>query len=80
MIIISCLLCAIIFHVRQSPKETAHAPNNMANEMNSEIKMNINPSYERNKQEQSQEDQYDYVVQDYLDIRQDTIKVDTNVS
>ena len=52
----------------------------MANEMNSEIKMNTNPSYESNKQEQSQEDQYDYVAHDYLDIRQDIIKVDTNLS
>ena len=42
--------------------------------------MNTNPSYESNKQEQNQEDQYDYVAQDYLDVRQDTIKVDTNLS
>ena len=42
--------------------------------------MNTNPSYESNKQEQNQEEQYDYVAQDYLDIRQDTIKVDTNLS
>ena len=80
MIIISCLLCVIIFRVRQSPKETAHVPNKMANEMTPDIKMNTNPSYESNKQEQNQEDQYDYIAQDYLDARQDTIKVDTNLS
>ena len=80
MFIISCLLCIIIFLVRQSRKQTAHAPNKTAIEMSSDIKMNTNPSYEINKQEQTQEGEYDYVVQDCLDNKQDTIKVDTNPS
>ena len=52
----------------------------MANEMSSDIKMNNNPSYESNKQEQNQEVQYDYVAQGHVDIRQGTIKMDTNPS
>ena len=80
MFIISCLLCFIIFLVRQSHKETAYATNKMATEMSSDIKMNTNPSYESNKQEQTQEDEYDYVSQDHLNNKQDTIKMDTNPS
>ena len=39
----------------------------MYTEMKSDIKMNTNPSYELNKQKQTQEDQYDYVAHDQLD-------------
>ena len=80
MFIISCLLCVIIFLVRKSHKETAHAANKMATEVSSDLKMNTNPSYESNKQEQNQEDEYDYVVQDHLNNKQDSIKMDTNPS
>ena len=48
--------------------------------MSSDIKMNTNPPYEINKQEQTQEDEYNYVVQDCLDNKQDTIKMDTDPS
>ena len=80
MFIISCLLCIIIFFVRQSRKKVVHAPNKMATEMSSDIKMNTNPSYESNKLEQNQEDEYDYVVQDHPNNKQGTIKMDTNPS
>ena len=79
MFIISCLLCVIICFVRQSRKDLVHAPNKMATEMSSDIKINTNSSYESNKQEQNQEDEYDYVSQDHLNYK-DTIKMDTNPS
>ena len=80
MFIISCLLCVIICFVRQSRKDLVHAPNKMAIEMSSDIKMNTNSSYESNKQEQNQEDEYDYVSQDHLNNKQGIIKMDTNPS
>ena len=78
MLIISCLLCVILFLVRRSCRKIVHAPNKMYTEMNSDIKMNTNPSYEINKQSQTQEDQYDYVAHDQLDNKHATIEMDTN--
>ena len=80
LLIISCLLCVILFLVRRSRKETARVPNKMYTEMKSDIKMNTNPSYEINMQKQTQEDQYDYVAHDQLDSKHAAIKMDTNPS
>ena len=52
-------------------------------ELNSDIKMNTNPSYSIMKQNRKQEDQYDYVLHNKISLKddvQDTIKMDTNPS
>ena len=55
----------------------------MVIEMNSDMKMNTNPSYSVTKLNEREEDQYDYVLHDKipsLDNTQDTIKMETNPS
>ena len=52
-------------------------------ELNSDIKMNNNPSYSITKQSTKQEDQYDYVLHNKSILQsdpQDTIKMDPNPS
>ena len=52
-------------------------------ELNSDIKMNNNPSYSITKQSTKQEDQYDYVLHNKFFLQndpQDTIKMDPNPS
>ena len=52
-------------------------------ELNSDIKMNTNPSYSIMKQNRKQEDQYDYVLHNKISLKddvQDTIKMETNPS
>ena len=55
----------------------------MVIEMNSDIKMNTNPSYSIIKQNRRQEDEYDYVLHDKISFQnnaQDTIKMESNPS
>ena len=52
-------------------------------EMDSDIKMNTNPSYNITKKSSEQEDQYDYTLHDKLALHDDpsrTMKMDTNLS
>ena len=55
----------------------------MVNEMNPDVKMSDNPSYNITTQNKKQEDQYDYVVHGKFSLQdntQDTIKMDSNPS
>ena len=74
----------MILYVRRSHKKRSHEfDNKMIIEMNSDIKMNTNPSYSIAKQSRKQEDQYDYVSHNKISLKdnvQDTIKMDTNPS
>ena len=74
----------MILCVRQFHKKRSHTfDNTMVIEMNSDIKMNTNPSYSITKQNRRKEDQYDYVLHDklsFLDNTQDTIKMESNPS
>ena len=78
------LLCVVILYVRQSHRKRSHEfDNKMMIEMNSDIKMNTNPSYSITKQNTKQEDQYDYVLHSKISLKddvQDTIKMDSNPS
>ena len=52
-------------------------------EMNSDLKMNTNPSYNITEQSRKQEDQYEYVLHNKISLTddvQDTIKMDSNPS
>ena len=78
------MLCVVILYVRRSRKKRSPAlDNKMMIEMNSDVKMNTNPSYSIAKQSNEQEHQYDYVLHDKVALQndpQDTIKMDTNPS
>ena len=78
------ILCVVILYVRRSRKKRSHECNDkMMIEMNSDIKMNINPSYSITEQNKKQEDQYDYVLHSKISLKddaQDTIKMDSNPS
>ena len=86
VILFIIILCVVILYVRRSRKKRSPAlDNKMMIEMNSDIKMNTNPSYGITKQSSEQEDQYDYVLHGEVVARQDdpqdtTIKMDTNPS
>ena len=81
-IIIMCVI--VILYVRRSHKKKSHEfDNKIMCEMNSDIKMNTNPSFSITNQSSEQEDQYDYVLHDNValyDNPQGTIKMDTNPS
>ena len=74
----------MILYIRQSRKKRSHEfDDEMMIEMNSVIKMNINPSYSITKQNKNQEDQYDNVFHNKISLKddaQDTIKMDSNPS
>ena len=78
------ILCVVILYVRRSRKKRSHEFNDkMMIEMNSDIKMNINPSYSITEQNKKQEHQYDYVLPNKIFLKydvQDTIKMDSNPS
>ena len=78
------ILCVVILCIRRSHKKRSHEfDNKMMIEMNSDVKMNTNPSYSIMKQNREQEDQYDYVLHNKVSLKdnvQDTIKMDTNPS
>ena len=78
------ILCVVILYVRRSHKKRSHEfDNKMMIEMNSDVKMNTNPSYSITEQNRKQEDQYDYVLHNKISLKddvQDTIKMDTNPS
>ena len=78
------LLCVVILYVRQSHKKRSHELDNlMMTEINSDVKMNTNPSYNTPEQSRTQEDQYDYVLHDKIFSKgdvQDTVKMDSNPS
>ena len=80
-IIIMCVI--VILYVRRSHKKKSHEfDNKIMCEINSDIKMNTNPSFSITKQS-SEQDQYDYVLHDKValyDNPQGTIKMDTNPS
>ena len=77
------VLCVVILYVRQSHRKRSHEfDNKMMIEMNSDIKMNTNPSYNITNQNRKQ-DQYDYVLHNKIshkDDVQDTINMDSNPS
>ena len=78
------ILCVVILCIRRSHKKRSHEfDNKMMIEMNSDVKMNTNPSYSITEQNRKQEDQYDYVLHNKISLKdnvQDTIKMDTNPS
>ena len=78
------LLCVVILYVRQCHKKTSHEfDNKMMIKMDSDMKMNTNPSYNITIQKREQEDQYDYVLHDNTALQddpQDTIKMNSNPS
>ena len=84
LFIIIILLFIKILYVRQFHKKKSHTfDNSMVIEMNSDIKMNTNPSYSITKQNRRQEDEYDYVLHDKISFQnnvQDTIKMESNPS
>ena len=84
LFIIIILLFVTILCVRQFHKKKSHTfDNSMVIEMNSDIKMNTNPSYSITKQNRRQEDEYDYVLHDKISFQnnvQDTIKMESNPS
>ena len=78
------ILCVVILYIRRSHKKRSHeSDNKMMIGMNSDIKMNTNPSYSITKQNRKQEGQCDYVSHDKKSLQedvQDTIMMDTNPS
>ena len=83
--IIISLLCIVIFCVKQSQKRRrSHSfDNKMVIEMNPDVKMNNNPSYNIITQNRKQEDQYDYAVHNKSHVQdntKDTMKIDSNPS
>ena len=85
LFIIISLLCVVILCIRRfHDKKRSHTfDNKMDIELNSDIKMNTNPSYSIMKQNRKQEDQYDYVLHNKISLKDDvqhTIMMDTNPS
>ena len=78
------ILCVVILYIRRSHKKRSHEfDNKMMIGMNSDIKMNTNPSYSITEQNRKQEGQCDYVSHDKKSLQedvQDTIMMDTNPS
>ena len=77
------ILCVVILYVRRSCKKRLHEFDDKMIEMNSDIKMNTNPSYSITEQNKKQENQYDYVLHNKMSLKddaQDTIKMDSNPS
>ena len=75
----------MILCVKQSQKRRSHSfDNKMVIELNPDVKMNDNPSYNIITQKRKQEDQYDYVVHNKFSLQDntkvDTIKMDSNPS
>ena len=85
LFIIISLLCVVILCIRQfHDKKRSHTfDNRIEIELNLDVRMNTNPSYNITKQNKKQEDQYDYVLQNKFflqDDPQDTIKMVSNPS
>ena len=84
LFIIIILLFVMILCVRQFHKKKSRTFNNgMVTGMNSNIKMNTNPSYSIIKQNGRQEDEYDDVLCDkitFQDNTEDTLKMESNPS
>ena len=79
------LLCGVMLGVRRSYKiRSLSLDNKMVIELNSDVKMDDNPSYNIVTQNQGkQDDQYDYVLHNTFSIQdntKDTIKMDSNPS
>ena len=77
------ILCVVILYIRRSHKKRSHEFDMMMIEMNSDVKLNTNPSYSITKQNRKQEDQYDYVLHNKISLKDDpqaTIMMDTNPS
>ena len=84
-VIFIIILCVVILYVRQSHKKRSHELDNMMTEINSDVKMNTNPSYSIPEQSRKQEVQYDYVLHDKIFLKDDVqdtviIKMGSNPS
>ena len=78
------LLCGVMWVRRSLKKRSLSLDNKMVIELNSDIKMDDNPSYNIVTQNQGkQDDQYDYVLHNTFSMQdntKDTIKMDSNPS
>ena len=76
------LFCVVILYVRQSHKKRSHDDNRKMPELNSDINMSTNPSYDATEQHrESYEDQYDNVINEKYDgSKQETMRMEHNPS
>ena len=82
--IIIFLFCGVILCVRRSHKKRSLSLNDkMVIELNSDVKMDGNPSYSIITQNEKQDNQYEYVLHNKFSMQdntKDTIKMDSNPS
>ena len=79
------ILCFVILYIRRSHKKRSHDDDKKMPELNSDINMNANPSYDitelSRQRRKSYEDQYDYVINEkYNGYKQETMRTEHNPS